>query len=224
MRYLTARCAALVVLSAIAMLEAGCLVKETTATLSLNPDGSVHWSVLERNIHATGDTPADRERQEREFMALAEAGTSPAAEALRAAGGSNVSSRTVSAVWPFAVLTEGDFSDIARLTTECLKRGGISAHSTLSRNGERNTWNVDIDLTDASTDADAESPSVADVLLDERTPLFLRHGQFTEAVGFDITDDGRVARLEDLSKHDWDKEPRLHLSLTWTTLDTERGR
>ncbi len=225
MTHLTRRYAALVAVFVVAALGAGCLVKETTSTLRLEPDGSVHWAVLEHNVHATGDTAADRQRQEREFVALAEAGANPVAEAFRTLGGANLSTRVVAAAWPFAVLTEADFPDIARLVQECAAQMGVRLQSGITRNDRRVTWTIEFD---ASERADVEVPSnsspVADLLPDESTALFLRHGEFVEATGFTISDDGRVARLQDLSNRDWDKEPRLHLSLSWTAVESTTGK
>ncbi len=222
MTHLTRRYVALVAVFVVAALSAGCLVKETTSTLRLEPDGSVHWAILEHNVHATGDTAADRQRQEREFMALAEAGANPVAEALRTLGGASVSTRVVVASWPFAVLTEADFPDIARLVQECARQMGVRLQSGITRNDRRVRWTIEFDASEQPADrSSSESSPLFDLLPDDRTALFLREGQFVEAVGFTISDDGRVARLDDLSKRDWEKEPRLHLSLVWTTAEGE---
>jgi len=44
----------------LALSSAGCLVKEKSDTLCLEPDGSVRWTIVERDIHAVADTPAER--------------------------------------------------------------------------------------------------------------------------------------------------------------------
>src|SRR5512140_1694851 len=91
-------------LTAVAALVAGvaasgCLVKETSNTLRLEPGGAVAWTVLERDIHASADTAIDRTREEEEFMAAVRAGTHPKASAFRALGAEDVRTQIVSARW-----------------------------------------------------------------------------------------------------------------------------
>jgi hypothetical protein len=219
--------AALVAIVAIAVGSAGCLVKETTGALCLEPDGAVRWTVIERNIHATGDTPADRQREEDEFMALVAADQHPNAVAFRALGGSDVRTEVVSARWPFAVLTEARFPDVAGLLQQLFDRvGEIRGQSVLERSGSRTTWKITVDY-----DPDAEQPGAdngdelpTSLLSGDPPVFFMRHGQFVDAVGFEISDDGRVAKPKDLSDRDWDKEPRLVLSLTWVAAEAVTSR
>ena len=219
--------AALLALLVPVLVNAGCLVKESASTLSLEPDGSVRWVVLERDIHATGDTPADRQREEEQFMEAVAAGTHPVALAFRSLGATSVTSQVVSAEWPFAVQTEAQFSDIARIWHDYFDRIGIQAQSSLQRSGNRTTWTLIVDMPEQR-----EGPEVvadADDLEslwpgDAPPPFMMRHGQFVDAVGFDISDDGRVARGKDLSDRDWDKEPRLVLSLTWVAAEAVTSR
>ncbi len=227
MKHWIGRVASLFVVLGVAVLDGGCLVKETTSTLCLEPDGSVRWSVLQRDIHATGDTPAARQQEEEAFMALVAVGRHPVAEAFRAVGGSNVTTHVVSDKWPFAVLTEADFPDISGLVEEGFHGTTIGVQSTLTRNGDRVTWTLDIDASQMESES-AESTSddtpIVDLLPDDRPVLFMRHGRFVEAVGFEIGDDGRVAKPDDLSKHDWGKEPRVRLSLTWVATEATTAR
>jgi hypothetical protein len=223
-----ARLAALVAFLAVAVVSAGCLVKETSHTLCLEPDGSVRWAVLERNIHATADTPADRQREEDEFMASTAAGEHPMALAFRALGASDVRTQLVSAEWPFAVRTEARFPDIARLWQQCLDSvDGLRAQSTLEVNGNRTTWRVTVDLDPDVQRPDSDVTQAIESLFDDNgdAPVFfIRHGQFVDAVGFETSDDGRVAKPKDLGDHDWNKDPRLVLSLTWIGTEAVTSR
>ena len=206
----------------IAVLSTGCLVKETTATLCLEPDGSVRWTVLERNIHATGNTPADRQGEEDEFMAAVRAEQHPAAVAFRVLGASEVRTQVVSGQWPYAVASEARFADIGRVCQQIIDSvGEVRGQSALERNGGRTTWKIalDYDPDVEQTDSGDASDALLSLLGDDSPALFMRHGQFVEAVGFDITDDGRVAKFSSLTDHDWDKEPHLVLSLTWVAAE-----
>ena len=151
-------------------------------------------------------------------MAAVRAEQHPAAVAFRALGGSDVRTEVVSARWPFAVLTEARFPDIGRVCQQIIDRiGEVRGQSLLERNGNRTTWKITLDYDPdfERTDSD-ETPDMDVALLGDDGPvLLMRHGQFVDAVGFDITDDGRVAKFTDLDDHDWNKEPHLVLSLTW---------
>jgi hypothetical protein len=222
MKRWTMRLAALAAVAGAAVFSGGCLVKETSATLCLEPDGSVQWTVLQRNIHATGDTPADRQREEDEFMAAAAADRHPNAVAFRALGGSDVRTEVVSARWPFAVLTEARFPDIARVFQQILDGiGEVHGQSRLERNGDRTTWTITLDYDPDFERPDSDDASDIDSSLfaDDGPVFFMRHGQFVDAVGFDITDDGRVAKLTDLDDHDWNKDPHLVLSVSWAATE-----
>lgn len=219
--------AALLALLVPVLVNSGCLVKESASTLSLEPDGSVRWVVLEHAIHATGDAPADRQREEEQFMEAVAAGTHPMALVFRSLGATNVTTQVVSAEWPFAVRTEAQFSDIARVWQDYFDRIGLQARSTLQHAGDRTTWTLILDMPEQSEGP--ESVADADDLEslwpgDAPPPFMMRHGQFVDAVGFDISDDGRVARGKDLSDWDWDKEPRLVLSLTWVAAEAVTSR
>ena len=224
-----ARFAALAAVLTVSFVSAGCLVKDTTATLVLEPDGAATWTVLERNIHATGGTPADRQREETEFMALVGADGHPKAVAFRALGGLDVRTDVVSSRWPFAVLTEARFPDIARVFQQVFdKTGELHGRSALERNGDRTTWKITIEYDPDAPQADSDDgEDIVTSLLDfdgGQPVVLMQHGQFVDGVGFDVTDDGRVAKLQDLDKHDWDKDPKLVLSLTWVAAEAGKAR
>ncbi len=225
MRQRAARSAAFVAVLAVSVVAAGCLVKDTKETLVLEPDGSARWTVLEHNIHATGDTPAAREREEEEFMALVSADKHPNVTAFRAIGGLDVRTQVLSSRWPFVVVTEARLPDIARAFQQLFDQiPQIHGRSVLEKNGDRTTWTITVE-----NDPNAETPEatgsgdadgVPASLLDDEEPMFyMRHGQFVDAVGFEITDDGRVARMKKLDDHDWEKDPKVVLSLTWVATE-----
>jgi hypothetical protein len=207
-----------------ALSSAGCLVKEKHDTLCLEPDGSVKWTVLERNIHAVADTPADRLREELEFMAQVGRDEHDAAVTFRALGAKDVQTQILSFDWPYAISTEARFDDLARLWQRYFDLAGIRASSTLTRNGNRTTWVLVVEAGEDTSSSDDRAPE-----LDkdgEFAPIFMiRHAEFVDASGFILDDDGRVAKLdvEALSKRDWEKEPRVVLSLTWVDVEAVKA-
>lgn len=222
MRHRVARMAGLAAVVGVAVLSGGCLVKNTTATLCLEPDGAVTWTVIERNIHATGDTPADRQREEEEFMALVAADQHPNVVAFRTMGGTDVRAEVISSRWPFAVLTEAHLSNVAAAFQQLLDLvPEIHGRSVLERNGDRTTWTLTIERTaDTEQAGGDDSEALPLSLFDDDRPVFLmRNGQFVAATGLDISDDGRMAKPRDLSDWDWDKNPQMVLSLTWVATE-----
>jgi hypothetical protein len=223
MRQRAARYAALAAILAVPLVSAGCLVKDTTASLVLEPNGSVTWTVLERNIHATGDTPADRLREEDAFMALVAADQHPNAVAFRALGGLDVRTDVVSSRWPYAVTTEARFSNVAAILQRIFDQfTQLRAQSVIATNGNKTTWKITVDY-----DPDAEQTEVGDgdglplsALSDDVPVIFIRHGQFVDAAGFDISDDGRVAKpTNELENRDWDKDRHMVMSLSWVATE-----
>ena len=156
-------------------------------------------------------------------MALVAADQHPNVVAFRALGGTDVRTEVVSVRWPFAVLTEARFPDVAQVIQRLFdKVREIRGQSVLERTAGRTTWKITVDyVPDAGRPATDEADTFPDSLLCDDAPIFfLRHGQFVGAVGFDISDDGRVATPgKEIEDHDWDKEPRLTLSLTWVATE-----
>ena len=58
----------------------------------------------------------------------------------------------------------------------------------------------------------------------ERLLFCIRQGRFVEAVGFAISDECRMAKMDDLSERASSKDPRLVLSLTWVASPADAGR
>jgi hypothetical protein len=210
--------ALIVTVAAAGLLSAGCLVKDSNSTLCLEPDGSVRWTVTERNIHAVADTPADRLREEEDYLDLVAAGNHPAASAFRTLGGQDITTTSI-AEWPPTVVTSARFPDIARVWQDYFDRTGLPAESRLERLGVRTTWTLIVDIGGHESDASDDDGLGALLEGDERPSFFMRHAEFVEAVGFSITDDGRVAKLDDFSDRDWTKEPRLVLKLSWVSTE-----
>ena len=159
-------------------------------------------------------------------MEAVAAGTHPVALAFRSLGATDVTTRVVAAEWPFAVQTEARFSDIARVWQDYFDRIGLQAQSSLQRAGNRTTWTLILDMLEQREGPEVIGDEGLESLMpgDAPPPLMMRHGQFVDAVGFDISDDGRVARGKDLSDRDWNTDPRLVLSLSWVAAEAVTSR
>jgi hypothetical protein len=168
------------------------------------------------------DTPADRLREEEDYMGLVATAMHPVAVAFRVLGAQDVRI-TASAGWPYTVTTDARFPDIARLWQDYFDRVGLPASSRLERAGGRTTWTLTVDV--GGHESDTSNEDGLDALLegDERPTFLMRHGEFVASVGFTVSDDGRVAKMDDLEDRDWDKEPQLVLSLTWVATEAAKA-
>lgn len=216
----------LAVLAAAAVMS-GCLVKNTDTTIAINPDGSGTWTIVDRDVHSQADTPAVRLREEQEYLAEVWEGRYEPALALDAIGCSDVSTQVIRGQWPFLAVTSCRFADLGTLWQLWLDAAGLRGQSRLEADGDRTTWSVWADACDeAPTDTTTARGVRVDSLLGGNFPrLFLRHGQFVEATGFELADDRRVATLKAFDDKELEKAGgNLVLVLTWTTTETATAR
>ena len=207
----------LAVLAAAAVMS-GCLVKDTDTTITINPDGSGTWTIVERDVHSQADKPADRLREEQEYLAEIQGGRYEPALALEAIGCSDVSTQAIRSEWPFLVITSCRFADLGALWQQLLDAAGLRGQSRLEVDGDRTTWSVWADASDEAPAGTTTAQRVrVDSLLGGNFPrLFLRHGRFVEATGFEIADDRRVATLKAFDDKELEKAGgNLVLVLTW---------
>ena len=211
----------LAVLAAAAAMS-GCLVKETDTIITIYPDGSGTWTTLDRDVRSQADTPAGRLREEQEYLAEVWEGRYEPALALDAIGCSDVSTQVIRSEWPFLVITSCRFADLGALWQQWLDAAGLRGQSRLEVDGDRITWSVWADTSDEAQAGTTTARGVrVDSLLGGNSPrLFLRHGQFVEAAGFELADDRRVATLKAFDDKELEKAGgNLVLVLMWTTTE-----
>jgi hypothetical protein len=214
---------AVLVLAVVAAAAAvsGCLVKETDTTITIRPDGSGTWTIVDRDIRSAADTPADRLREETEFLENVHTGRYEPAVALDEIGCSEASTQMTRREWPYAATTECRFSDVGAVWQQVLDRSGLRGESSVETAGDRTTWRMWVDTSgDAKVETtDHEAP--ADVLLSGNKPRwFLLHGRFIEATGFDVSDDGAVATMKAISGDEQQATNGvIEFALTWKVTD-----
>ena len=76
----------LILVAILSVISTGCLLKETSHTLYLRPDGAVTWSVLERDIRSDEADPDKRRSEEEAYLAAVAAGEHDVAKALDVLG------------------------------------------------------------------------------------------------------------------------------------------
>lgn len=199
---------------------AACILKDTRHTLYLEPDGAVVWTVLEEDVRSDAEAPADREREECDWLAAAVAGDHDAARGLAWLGGSP-SSRVLRSERPFTVWTEARFGSLDELARRLVDGLRLPAELEVASGPEGGSLTLVLEL--AAVDESAEAEEVLVDLLDdlESARLVLVEGRFTSAEGFELDDDARVARPlpppEELVEA---KQGALRWSLEWTNAPT----
>ncbi len=206
-----------VVLLILAAALAACILKDTRHTLYLEPDGSVVWTVLEEDVRSDATAPAERTREECDWLATATAGDHPAARGLAWLGG-RPQSRVLRSERPFTVWTEARFESLEELARRLVDGLRLPAELEVVTHPDGGALTVVLQLA-AVDDSEEAEEALVDLLDDlESARLVLVAGQFIAAEGFELDDDQRTARplppLEELLEA---KEGALRWSLSWTT-------
>lgn len=208
--------AAAVVLSAAGF--SGCLVADTSHTLYLSPDGSVAWSVLERDIQSLEGSAAERDREEQALFDAIARDAHPVLEGLRLLGPDHASASVLRAERPYTVLTEARFARLDRAIDRFFLELGVPVQVVLQAGPGGGTLSVSLDLPVLDHDGPAPETSAAALLEDlDRYRLVLTHGRFTSARGFELTEGGRAARLATLTPKAGQAAGPSTFQLGWTT-------
>ena len=208
-------------LASVVLLATGCLTKDVIQTIYLEPDGSVTWSVIEKEVRSDGKRLEDRLREEGRFITDAAAERHPVALAFSRLDATDVRTLILRAARPYTVFTEAHFTRIDTLMERFASAGGGRATSVLDRHDGVVTWTLTVSDADGAPARDEDR--IVDALSDsfEGCAFVLSAGRFVSAHGFGLSDDKRAATLH-VPEHVPGGGPTAMLlfSLTWT--DTEK--
>jgi len=196
---------------------AGCLVKQTTHTIHLSPEGTVDWVVIEREIRSDERDPVARAREERDYLAAARLGTHPVAEAFAWLGPTEVQTHVYRDERPFMVVTRARFERLDWVGQRVLDRTGVPGESRFETVPGGVKWTF-VAGPEPSEEESSDEAGALGALVEDAVAyrIVLTSGRFVDAVGFTIVDGGSAAVLEE--QEDGGEEPdRIALSLTWTT-------
>ena len=186
------RCAALV--SALALCAA-CLENDTLHDLYLDPDGSVVWTVTEREVRSTAETPQQRRQEERDYLDAARADAHAVARGLWRAGARDVTTTVLRDAPPLTVVTRGAFGGIDEALSGVLDGLGFEHEVTLVA-GEDGTLVLELafeEVEDGAVEPDESALALAGALNDSR--IVLTSGVFVDAAGFELEPGGAAARM-----------------------------
>jgi hypothetical protein len=202
---------------AASVLTAGCLRSETTHVLYISPDGAVTWMTTEADVHSDEKDPAARLAEEREYLSAVQAGMHPMAQGLAALTPAGpVRSHVVRAERPFTIATMARFEALDGALQRLLDENGVQAVVSARSDGDRAILHLAFDFAVEATLDSHAGALLGDV---EHFSFVLTEGRFVETDGFDMSDDGRSARISTAwlarSEEAWKAKGTIDLSLTW---------
>jgi hypothetical protein len=187
----------------IALTTVACLVKETTHTIYLQPDGSLTWVVLEREIRSLADTPEQRLTQEEEFLQSFHAGQHATRLAFTALYCDRFASQLLREQRPFAVWSEADFSSLAQLANDIIDKLALPGQVSMWQDDDLMHWQLEVFTDQVGEDYEPWDESVLALVDDvESYQIRLTHGQFVAANGFQLDEDDSVARPVELTEEE----------------------
>src|SRR5262249_16559510 len=203
----------------VVLLCPGCLVRDVTHTVYLEPDGSVTWTVLEQHVRSDGETPSDRAREEGGYINAINTDGHQAARAFAKLDPTDVHTTVLRAERPYATLVEARFARVDELMGTLGSKLGVGSDSTLERRDGLMSWTLTIYPAPMSPSRDEDVDPLIDFF--SSGTLMIVTGRFTSAVGFELSADRRAATVQitkDILDDDSQTEP-LRFSLTWAEAD-----
>jgi hypothetical protein len=205
-----------VVVGAAALALSGCILKDTTHTLLLEPGGAVTWVVVERNMRSDASTPAKRQAEETALLDGIQSGEHEVARALCELGASSVDVRLVRDCRPYAVWTEARFVAVDAMLEALLAELELPGTVELWREGELVHLELEASLQEDAATTTGDDGAVLSLVGDlESLEIILSEGHFVAAQGFEVAGD-RAVPLPLTEEQVKANGGRVSLSLTWT--------
>jgi hypothetical protein len=195
----------------------GCLQKETTHTLYLEPEGAVTWTASEKDIRSDERNPAGRLEEENDYLTSVSAGMHDTGRALAALGGLSPDVHLVRATRPFVVVTEARFAAIDQVIDRMLTELHVPGDARLERTNGTTRLLIHVDATSPGESNPGDDTPVGALLENPDCFRFvLTDGRFVDARGFRLSEDGAVAVPLAVSDEELARTQGLiDLSLTW---------
>jgi hypothetical protein len=206
-------------LSLLLLASTGCLIKETTHTFYLDPDGAIVWRVVEKDVRSDAEDVNERHKEEANYLDAVRAGESRMAVDFDALGALRVDTRVISDRRPYFVVTEATFGSIEELALAILEETCSAGSAELVFDGDRARFTIrcPLDAQQAASDETREEDFSGVGLIEESEAyrVVLTEGKFVDAIGFDL-DPQDTARPRDLTEEELEANNNVAVySLTW---------
>jgi hypothetical protein len=203
----------MLLLFALPLIGGGCIRKETTHTVYLDPEGGATWTILEQEIRSDEDSTEGREKEERKYMQSVRMGEHDGVLALDRLGAEWVDWRVLRDERPYMVFVEGRFAalDLAiqSFFDELSAPAASPVYADVQQEGDcaRLVISCDFELLDQLENSEQagsedDETEVLLSLVGDVHRVVLTEGRFTEATGFELNDDGTAARLLERSREE----------------------
>ncbi len=196
----------------------GCLQKDMTETWYVEPDGQVQWVVQETDVRSDAQSVLDRQREEDVYSATVKLQDHPIARGFRQLGFTDVHTRVLRPSVPFVVVTDAKAGRLDVVGRRIIAGVGLEGTSVLERTGDYWQWTMTV--RDPRGGESKEPGDDVGALIDGLGSLHvvLAAGHFEDTSGFALSNDRRVASMQDLEKqisnHE-DDSPLIVLRLKW---------
>jgi hypothetical protein len=192
------------------------LVSDTTHTFYIEPDGSITWIVLEKDVRSTERDRDERSSEEENYVSSARLGDHPVAQALEFLDPFSLESHVLRRERPYTVFTTARFESIEVLARNLLEGVAVPGRAEVRTKDGLYTFVLTLPReVEGEDDTDEESPLLALVEDLENYRIVLTNGRFVDAVGFELDSDGTMAVPVEID--DYGTGADLVYSLTWTT-------
>ncbi len=202
----------IIVLAAFASI--GCIVGETNHLIYLEPDGAVTWVVFERDVRSIDGDTDKQLQQEDQFLAEVRDGSHPVAQGFDALTPRSIKHHLLRNIRPFSVWTEARFERADDLVFSSLDLLGVPALVEMWADGDLTTLEIII-MVDEAQEENVDERVLALVDDPEAYSIRLTRGSFVAAIGFEIEEDGAIARPAFPDEADRKEGEPLVLSLSW---------
>lgn len=200
------------------LLAGGCLIKETTHTLYIEPDDSVTWTVLEREIRSDSTDASERRKEEGAFLAAVQAAEHPVALAFDRLDPHSMETRILRDRAPFAVATEARLGRIDHTLQDWFDGLGLDGDAQLESRGRERTLSIVLRLSEEEPEGDETLAALVEEIGAYR--LVLSEGRFHDATGFELSKDERIATPLELTDEVLEEAQRtngtIEFALAWT--------
>jgi hypothetical protein len=186
-------------LSVLGAMATGCLLKEESHTWYVDHTGAVTWMVTEKDVRSDAQAVVDRQAEESAYWQAVKSEMHPMARGLRLLGADGLRTRVVRGESPFTVVTDGRFTGLDELGRRILAHAGLSGSSMVSKPDGAWEWTMIARDPHASDNpGDRVDEGLAALLAGLDTlQVVLASGRFESAIGFDLSQDRRIASFRD---------------------------
>ena len=128
---------------------------------------------------------------------------------------------------PFTVVTEADAGRLDKAGQAFIVHFGFIGTSRLTTDGATSTWTLEAHEPGPNENAPKPSDAIEWIGASmDALVVVIQHGQFDDALGFDVSDDGRAVKLQQtrLAESAGDSTKPFELQLRWRTTRVSQTR